>query len=717
MFNNFDFLKSKIRELHIPLPNFKYFHKPSSEEEVFENFIGREEISERLEEWLTKGNSGAYLITGYRGMGKSSFVGNVLNKITRKTVSKWWVRLFTIFCSLFITSFVLLFFILSNNDFSFTSIFDVWFILILLLGGISILGIISIHAINKTKKYRYKFKRYLKNIDKIDYAKHKTWFEKVYGIKNTKENKHNLVIKLNLGHETLKEKDILSLIAKRIYDTYKGYLSDFYTNWFKIIFKTLILFFGATLIVWFLGKISITSFLPLPIPFDIEDVEEIKGLHIKSSDIYQICYKFVKKFVKSEPSTWFFTPLLIVKIILVFVFYFLLRRLWNFVVSQIPFLYKHSTAVVLGQLKFLIDRIEAAVTEDSGPNSGYMHSTSLFSFNFSRRKHKIYPNASTREIEDELIQIFQKIEIASSFPFPGSPKFIIVFDELDKIDPVYNHIVKVEQDVPEFKASTAFQGGSAIRDRKQNVLKLLGNMKLFMSQTKAKFVFISGRELYDAFLADLADREFAASSIFNGVIYVDSFLESSKKQKNIITKTEEYICGYLIPRSWYRKYAIDQYKKETGQSTPHLKLENITYRYPNLRMYKTFLIKILINDFIINEIKTNNTGVDLEEEVLNLKFESYKQFLNVETNNGQIKYKQLFEKNLLDIEQTFLYIDKVIVFLNQFSIYLTHICNGSPKKITIYFEQYIKSFIPEHPKNPFSKSKDKDIKKSKYCLS
>jgi len=80
--NEFDSLKSKIRDLHIPLPNFKYFHKPSSEEEVFDNFIGREENAERLEELLTSGDSGAYLVTGYRGMGKSSLVGKVLNKIT-----------------------------------------------------------------------------------------------------------------------------------------------------------------------------------------------------------------------------------------------------------------------------------------------------------------------------------------------------------------------------------------------------------------------------------------------------------------------------------------------------------------------------------------------------------------------------------------------------------------------------------------------------------
>ncbi|MCL2313004.1 MAG: hypothetical protein FWC41_11060, partial [Firmicutes bacterium] len=363
--------------------------------------------------------------------------------------------------------------------------------------------------------------------------------------------------------------------------------------------------------------------------------------------------------------------------------------------------------------------------------------------------------------------------------FHQAPKFIIVFDELDKIDPVYNNAVKTEHNIPEFESSTAFQGGSVSRDRKQNVLKLLGNMKLFMSQAEAKFVFISGRELYDAFLADLADREFAASSIFNGVIYVDSFLQSSTKQKNIITKTEEYICGYLIPKDWYSNNAKYQYNKETGKDDDiqhKYKLENITYRYPNLRMYKTFLIRTLINSFLFeilrdssfkgygengNDVILDNDGVILDNfcvkklfekikdltfdnnkefgdyeikinniprklrDILNLKFESYKDFENIviktintfSKSRNEIEYKELFEEKLHDIEQLFQYVDKVVVFLNQFSIYLTHICNGSPKKITIYFEQYIKSFIPEHLKNPFSKCQNKDIRESHYCLS
>jgi len=102
--------KSKLRDLHIPLSNFKYFHKPSSEEAVPNNFIGREDISEQLEEWLTVGDSGAYLATGYHGMDKTSFVGKVLHKITKK--SKINEFTFNVCCFLFRALFVLSVFLL-----------------------------------------------------------------------------------------------------------------------------------------------------------------------------------------------------------------------------------------------------------------------------------------------------------------------------------------------------------------------------------------------------------------------------------------------------------------------------------------------------------------------------------------------------------------------------------------------------------------------------
>lgn len=86
MSNRFDIYSSKVKRVNIPIPRFIFFHKASSEEEVDPKFIGREQISDKLYSWLKDDpKGGSYLVTGFRGMGKSSFVGRVLNQLTQRT--------------------------------------------------------------------------------------------------------------------------------------------------------------------------------------------------------------------------------------------------------------------------------------------------------------------------------------------------------------------------------------------------------------------------------------------------------------------------------------------------------------------------------------------------------------------------------------------------------------------------------------------------------
>ena len=64
----------------------------------------------------------------------------------------------------------------------------------------------------------------------------------------------------------------------------------------------------------------------------------------------------------------------------------------------------------------------------------------------------------------------------------------------------------------------------AVRENvSKSIQKLLSNLKFFLTTAKAKFIFIAGREMYDAALADVSDRNFFIGSIFHDVIYVDSF--------------------------------------------------------------------------------------------------------------------------------------------------------------------------------------------------
>lgn len=87
MFNERYF--SNLHNMIIPLYGFNHYHSASNCEEDTEEFIGRDSIIDKLSAWLDAPKdktaySGAYLITGYRGMGKSSFVHKAVEKLSPK---------------------------------------------------------------------------------------------------------------------------------------------------------------------------------------------------------------------------------------------------------------------------------------------------------------------------------------------------------------------------------------------------------------------------------------------------------------------------------------------------------------------------------------------------------------------------------------------------------------------------------------------------------
>jgi len=78
------------RSIAIPLnDNFKYVHAThddeKEDEKLDELFVGRKDIIEKLVSLLDSENRkrGSYLITGYRGVGKTSLINKVLDQYTR----------------------------------------------------------------------------------------------------------------------------------------------------------------------------------------------------------------------------------------------------------------------------------------------------------------------------------------------------------------------------------------------------------------------------------------------------------------------------------------------------------------------------------------------------------------------------------------------------------------------------------------------------------
>ena len=685
---------SKIKSLRIPLPHFKsFYHKPSSEEDVDERFIGREEISEQLTNWLEDGSTGSYLISGFRGMGKSSFVGKVLYEFTnvdknKRTIFNWgfifisglfslllfWVLSWCINCSPMCNwlEIIILGLIIASLCFAFLFVSDKYWIIpnnILLRlrkpkeeknpnnvpeekkkdpNNTTESNIYDIYNIWKDQQNydenllpkkevphkKMKFKDYPELFMEF-FRQNQNRLCKIYEIPQSEEKnrKNRIVIKINLGHEILNERDILSLIAKRVYDEYKKYLHDYYAHSQIVLAKKLVVFFFSIILAL------------LVFVFGVRYLNGELSNITKDNLIWQI-FKAVKCAIESH---WL--SVTIVNLAFVTIFYFIFRSLLRSAVRLLPLFKNEASDGSLKELRHLTDRIDTTLNEEGGPNTSYAPST-VVGISFLKKRQKSYAIANVREIEAELVQILEKI---NNLMF-DKPQFIIVFDELDKIDPEYNYNPKQEKEnTPEYeKYSDGFPNSMISRKRKQNVLKLLGNMKLFLSSAKAKFIFISGRELYDAYMADLSDREFSISSIFNGAIHVDSFFESTKGQKNIISKTEEYICRQLLPKKYYQKEAIIK------------------------------LIKDNIDDKLSPDLKL------------------YKKFLDEQFNDNKDEYQ--------------FFIDKVILFLYQFTVYLSHISNGSPKKIALFFEKYIKSYYKENTNNPYTSFINEDICNSKYCL-
>ena len=244
----------------------------------------------------------------------------------------------------------------------------------------------------------------------------------------------------------------------------------------------------------------------------------------------------------------------------------------------------------------------------------------------SNRRKKVSPPASIQEIEFELIKIINEFQ-------KKNQQLIIVFDELDKVDTNLRDMVNKKDSInPEFeKLSTRPEQHVSSRVRTQQVLKIVANMKYFLSTAKAYFIFIAGRELFEAFQTDMCDRDFSISSIFNGVLNIESFLNGkSGIFNNSVIKTEEFVCRQLLPPN---------FQKEVEESG----------------IYNPKMIYSLKNYYIFRN-----------KEIINLSDEEEKK-----------KQKECIYQE--------------IQFLYHFVNYLAFISNGSPKKITLFFEKYVRS--------------------------
>lgn len=195
----------------------------------------------------------------------------------------------------------------------------------------------------------------------------------------------------------------------------------------------------------------------------------------------------------------------------------------------------------------------SAPSGNSAPDSLIQQLIFLFKDNDPYKNTLHYKKASSKEIEQYLHDILGEIEflrknIKNQNGQKTIPPFVFIIDELDKIEPNYYFTPEdIESNKSIVDHKVPYHVETKARKRHETISKLLANLKNFINNSDAKFIFIGGRGMYDASLADIADRESFYSSIFNEVIYVPSFFKDKlNSQSGVSELTEAFLCYLLM---------------------------------------------------------------------------------------------------------------------------------------------------------------------------
>lgn len=294
---------------------------------------------------------------------------------------------------------------------------------------------------------------------------------------------------------------------------------------------------------------------------------------------------------------------------------------------------------------YLLERINAAVTTSTEVGNQQkdesLYSLGLF---FKYGKTMAYPIADVPEMQELMVRLLDLIKLHS---YTRRFHFIFIIDELDKISP------KDDEDaiIPEYNTANSVNGESTYRSRTKSFCSLVANLKYFISSSNAKFVFVTGYDMYEATLSDISNRDFNIHSIFNGHINVSSFFRRTENFDGIDAMIEQYLCHLLLDKSTY-----EETSEKLGTDKNCLNLNS----YSKYCRYKW----------------NNNNKQD-------------------DSNNNKEK-NDLFEKIL----------ERRVTFLHYFLTYLIYMSNGSPKKLAMYIERNIRTKAKINPK--IDKDKEKE---------
>lgn len=564
---------SQIKDVYIELDDYKFFHTPfDSKKNMGQRFVGREKIKQRIITLLDNSvsSSGTYLITGFRGMGKTSVVRESISKlnndnkqdnrdhINRKTIVYLRILLFIIY------SFCILWGIgiskLLPSNFHTISLMSLGITLV-------ISGIIL-----ESKSNTFFLWRFLQA----------AMFSSSLFI---------LLLYLNFPKEFCSDSDYgFNCIESKISHLfYKISDKSFYITsaigvvMFYILLSTVIFIYDST--VDFIPLLKKTFQLKIQNSSSISKsniskdqsqstepwnnfiVDRFTKFDINLSQdtisdrevLKRICDKIKEFWIDNESS------------LNKHGFQRSIYKPWITIINFISKKRKRPESKyheIYGRLDNLQKRLAGSVSlsEELGsdPNlaTTFVKGATELTLpvgKVSDRNTISYSIATAKEAEDELIKILQLIRDHQG-EIDWGTTFVFVVDELDKIEPQSNALIdEKEFSNPVMDSPINVPGSREYRKRQEAVAKLLANLKGFLSLSEAKFIFIGGRELFDADLADIADRDSFYSSIFNDVIYVDSFYRDVahlKKKSGITGVTELYLLNLIRNGCYDKEYEI-----------------------------------------------------------------------------------------------------------------------------------------------------------------
>ncbi len=527
---------ARIKNIFFPISEYYFKHGPSDKEgPPNKDFLGRSEALLKLEQRLTPNdkstNKGTYLVAGYRGMGKTSVVREVVKKINKPK---------------------------NQNE------------------------------VNKS---------------------------------NPEPNKIE-TFEIYLSQNEIKDEDILRQVAAKLI----GFINDSKNNEEKIFEfdkepkpRSIFLKYSIYLFV--------TGFVFFRFILDTNQSKYKLGNkwdHLKNIPTYfKECVSNVflpKENTDHSNTVWLFFWLILTLIIIFFIEWIL--REYNDVKKK-RFNQNSENKILLKInkiIKVLDNRLFSSMIEEDQKESDFQleHSDMKLAIpqrllNASKefiegekKKTKSFSKLIPKEIEVHLTELLDAIHLLRK-KREEIPHFVFVFDELDKIEPDYYFYPDNDS-----KENNNLNITSS-RKRIESIANILANLKSFLCNAQSKFVFIGGRSMYEAALADISDRESFYSSIFNDVIYIPSFYkDKSNSTLGVSQLTELYVCKLLSKGTDKEAESIDT-------------LLQIYEEKNNLNDTQKFKILHSLQNFFI--------------------------FLTYRTNGSPKKLIELVEKYIVDVEK------------------------------------------------------------------